>query len=491
MNKELKIRSVKYNLMMNIILKLSGVIFPFITFPYISRVLGATNNGKIAFAASVIQYLTFLASLGIPTYGVKACAQYRDDKQKLSKIVKELLLISSITTILSYIIFVILLFFVPKFYEEKTLMIIHSMGIILSVYGFEWFYQAIEQYDYITYRNIAFKIISIILMFLFVHKTEDYLIYATISVICGGGSSILNLIRLKKYVDFKTKTEVDLKIHFKPILTLFMLSAASMIYTSLDSVMLGFISTDVQVGYYNAAVKVKNILVSVVTALGVVLLPRLSNTLANGREDEFNGFIKKSFNFSFLSSLPFALFCIFEATRCILFLAGEGYIEAILPMQLISPSIIFIALSNIIGIQILIPTGKELYTLISTVAGAIVNLILNAYLIYYFQSSGAAMATTIAEAVVLAVQVYYVKSNLKNYVDYTNISKILFASIISSIVLLSFNNFILIESVLLGILLSGALFFVTYGFSLLILKEKVMLEVYKSLLNRINTLLKL
>lgn len=360
MSKDFKIHSVKYNLIMNVILKMSSFIFPLITFPYVSRILGAVGNGKVSFATSVIYYFTVIATLGIPTYGVKICAQYRDDKKKLSKTVKELLIISNIMMIISYLIFFIALFLIPKLYEEKILMLINSVTIILTVLGVEWFYQAIEQYDYITFRNLAFKVLSIVLMFLFVHKSEDYIMYGAITVVGTTGSNILNIIRINKYVNLKESCEIELYKHIRPIFTLFMLTAATMIYTSLDSVMLGFISGDEQVGYYNAATKLKSILVSFVTALGVVLLPRLSNCLSNNDYFQFNILIKKSFNFVLITSLPLTVYSILEAENCINFLAGSGYHQAILSMQYISPSIIFIGLSNIIGIQILIPTVKKI-----------------------------------------------------------------------------------------------------------------------------------
>ena len=485
MSKEIKIHSVKYNLIMNMILKLSTVIFPFITFPYISRVLGATYNGKIAFATSVIYYFAFLASLGIPTYGVKICAQYRDDKEKLSKIVKELLIISTITMAISYVLFAGAMVLVPKFQEERVLLLITSVTIMLSVWGVEWFYQAIEQYDYITYRNLAFKIIAILLMFGFVHKEEDYLLYATISVFSAVGSNILNLIRLRKYVSFKKTDSLELIIHMKPIMTLFMVSAASMIYSSLDSVMLGFISGDTEVGLYNAAVKVKNILISLVTALGTVLLPRLSNYVSSGNTEEFNRLIKKSFSFSLLCSLPFALYCIIEAKNCILFLAGEGYQGAILPMQLISPSIVFISLTNIIGIQILIATGKEFYTFLSTLAGAIVNLTLNAIFIQSHASSGAAFATTIAEIVVFLVQIIYVIKELKHYMDWKNYAKIFGSLVVSGLVLIILERVIIINSVFLGIVFSGVFFFGVYGVLLVALKEEIIYGVLVGLIRNV------
>ena len=477
MNKGYKIHSVKYNFIMNVILKMSSFIFPLITFPYVSRVLGAVGNGKVSFATSVIYYFSMIATLGIPTYGVKICAQYREDKEKLSKTVKELLLIESVAMIISYVIFFIALYSIPRLQEDKMLMLINSATILLTVFGVEWFYQAIEQYDYITFRNLAFKIISISLMFLFVHKTEDYILYGAINVLGTVGSNILNILRIRKLVDFKTKCTIHLLQHIRPIFMLFMLSAASMVYTSLDTTMLGFIKDDATVGYYNAAVKLKNILVSLVTSLGTVLLPRLSNSLANKDMITFNRLIKKSFNFVLLISIPLTIYCIIEASDCINFLAGSGYQQAVLPMQLISIAIIFIGLSNIIGIQILIPFGKENLTVISTIVGAIVNIILNLIFIPLYSAAGAALATSIAELSVLLVQVYFIRSHIHSMLQFQNIIKIFISAIIATFILLANNYFIYIDSAFFSIIETGLLFFITYGIVLIITKEHITKEV--------------
>ena len=485
-DKQYKIHSVKYNFIMNVILKMSSFIFPLITFPYVSRVLGAVGNGKISFASSVVYYFTMIATLGIPTYGVKVCAQNRDDKDKLSKTVQELLIIESITMIVSYVIFFIALFTVPRLQEDKILMLINSATILLTVFGVEWFYQAIEQYDYITFRNLAFKVLSVILMFLLIHQTEDYILYGAISVIGTVGSNILNILRLRKLVSFKKNYSLNLSQHIRPIFMLFMLSASTMVYTSLDTVMLGFIQSDADVGYYNAAVKLKNILVSLVTSLGTVLLPRLSNSLANNDFLQFNKLIKKSFNFVLLISIPLTIYCIIEAQTCIDFLAGPGYYPAVLPMQLISIAIIFIGLSNIIGIQILIPFGKEKLTVISTVVGAIVNVILNSILIPLYSAAGAALATTIAELSVVIVQIYFIKSDITQMLEMKNIIKIIVSSIIATFALIFNNAFININNSFFAIIETGLIFFFIYGIALIIMKESILMEVLTNTLKKLK-----
>ena len=198
-----KSHSVKYNFIMNFILTATQFIFPLITFPYVSRILQAAGNGKVSFASSVAHYFMMVASLGIPTYGVRACAKVRDDKEELTKTVQELFIINSIVTVLVTVTYAICIFAVPRFTEEKALFLIFGINVVLNMFGMNWVYQALEQYDYITFRSIAFKVLSIVLMFVFVHQQGDYKVYAAITVFAAVGSYVLNFVRLRKIINFR------------------------------------------------------------------------------------------------------------------------------------------------------------------------------------------------------------------------------------------------------------------------------------------------
>ena len=196
----MKERSVKFNFIMNFIFSVSQFLFPMITFPYVSRVLRPEGNGSIAFATSVISYFTMIAMLGIPTYGIRACAQVRDDKEKLSRTVHELLAINFVMSLVCYIAFGISMFTVERFQRDKLLLIISSAAILLNVIGVSWLYAALEQYAYITVVAILFKVIAIGMMFMFVHTKDDYIIYGAITMFASGGSYILNFLRLRKFI---------------------------------------------------------------------------------------------------------------------------------------------------------------------------------------------------------------------------------------------------------------------------------------------------
>lgn len=379
--REEKVHSVKYNFIMNFLLTASSFIFPLITFPYVSRVLLSAGNGKVNFAASVANYFLMVASLGIPTYGIRACAKIRDDKDKLSKTVQEILIINLVTTILVTLTYIISIYTIPRFYQDKTLFFIEGINIILNMFGANWLYQALEKYDYITLRSLLFKTISVVLMFLLVHNESDTNMYAFVSVFAAVGSNILNFLKLHDYIYFKKYDNYNFKQHFKPILVLFAQNITVSVYTNLDTVMLGFMKTDSDVGLYTAAVKIKTILVSVVTSFSSVLLPRMSYYVHHNDTKNFNRMVGIGFNTILLMSLPLATFFIFEAKESILLLAGSDYYGAINAMKIITLAIIPIGLTGLIGIEILTPLGKEKYVLYSVIVGALTDFILNLFMI--------------------------------------------------------------------------------------------------------------
>ena len=480
--KKEKKMSIKMNFLMNAILTLSSVIFPLITFPYVSRILLPVGTGKVSLATSLISYFCMFAQLGIPTYGIRACAKVRDDKKELTQVTHELLLINLIMSLISYAIFVVLLVNVSKLWTDRTLYIVVSMTIFLNAIGMEWLYKGLEQYTYITLRSVLFKFIALILMFTLIHSSEDYVLYGGITIFAASASNVLNFINAHNYIYIKPTGKYNLKRHIKPVIIFFAMSCATTVYTNLDTVMLGFMKTDMDVGLYNAAVKIKAVLVSVVTSLGAVLLPRASYYIQKGEKEKFDNISQKAINFVFILATPLMIFFILYAKQCIFFLSGIAYKGAIIPMQIIMPTLLFIGLSNLLGIQILIPMGKEKIVLYSEIAGAITDLIFNSLLIPIYSASGAAVGTVAAELVVLVIQYISLRKQVTLFfrqVNYVAIGLGCFlASLFSyGITKFEFNNFI-------TLFLAALIFFGVYLCILLILKEEFIIEIIKETLGK-------
>jgi len=471
-----KQKSIKLNFIMNALLTMSSFIFPLITFPYVSRILSPVGTGRVNFATSFVSYFTMAAQLGIPTYGIRACASIRDDKTKLTRTVHELLFINLVMSAVSYLVFFILLFTVPKLQEDRTLYIIVSANILLTSIGMEWLYKALEQYTYITVRSIIFKFIALIAMFALIHKQEDYVIYGGISIFAGCASNVMNFMNAHKYVGVRPVGGYDVRRHLKAVGVFFAMSCATTIYLHLDTIMLKFMTTDADVGYYGAATKIKTILVSIVTSLGTVLLPRVSYYIKQNQMTEFRNITKKALNFVFLLASPLTVYFMIFAKQGIYFLSGKDYDGAILPMQIIMPTLILIGITNILGIQILVPLGKEKYVLYSEIAGAVTDLILNAILIPVCASSGAAIGTLVAEFVVLVVQYIVLRDEVKPAFSAVKYYKIIIALLIGTAASV-WVLWLKLESSFLTLLISACLFFLAYGIVLIFMKEALVIDI--------------
>lgn len=467
-----KIRSVKYNFIMNVILTGSTFIFPLITFPYISRILLPSGVGKVNFATSVVSYFSMFAMLGIPTYGVRACAQVRDDREELSRTVHEILMINLAAGAMVYIAYFLALWTVPRLRADAALFYVMSATILFNVLGVEWMYKGLEQYSYITVRSIAFKFLAVCMMFLLVRDQDDYVIYGGISILAATGSNLLNFLNLGKYIELRPVGKYRWRRHWKPILVFFLMSVATTVYTNLDTVMLGFMKDDAEVGYYTAAVKIKSILVSFVTALSTVLLPRVSYYVEHDRKEEFVQVSRKALNFVCLSAFPVILYFFLYAEESILLLSGDSFGGAVLPMRIIMPTVLFIGITNILGIQIMVPLGKEKMVFYSVLAGAVVDLIINWLCIPSAGAAGAAFGTLIAELVVFVVQVILLKDQFWKFTQGIQFGKMGAAAVCGMLGGIWVKS--LHMPVLSALLVSACVYFGIYGCLLLCMREKLL-----------------
>ncbi len=484
----MKKQSIKLNFIMNIILTVSQVIFPLITFRYVAEILHPAGTGIVGFATSVVAYFALFSQLGIPTYGVRATAQVRDDKEELSRVVQELVIINLVMCVLVYLIFAFSLVAVPKFAENKALLIVTSTTIIFNAIGMEWLYKGLEQYSYITMRSIAFKFVAVILMFLLIKSENDTVMYAAISIFAGSASNILNLFHARKYITMRPVGKYKFGRHMKPIIIFFAMSCATTIYTNLDTVMLGFMKTDTDVGYYNAAVKIKTVLLGVVTSLGTVLLPRASYYVEQKLMKEFYSVARKAIHFVFLISFPMAVYFMIFAKEGIFFLSGDAYGGSIIPMQIIMPTLVLIGFTNIMGIQMLVPLGGEKVVLYSEIVGAVVDLVLNAILIPTMASAGAAIGTLVAEVAVFLVQYVALRSSVREMFIDMRYGALLLATVLGSV--LSVPVKMLHLGSFFTLCISAVVFFGVYGIVMILMKEELVVEILNQVLGMVKGKLK-
>ena len=392
---------IQINMLMNVLLTLSSIVFPLITLPYVTRVLGPENLGKVYFATSAVTFFAVFAELGIPVYGIRACARVRDDRRELTRTAHEIMTINLISCLTVYAVLAICMFTVPRFTEDRALLAVISSSMILNALGAEWIYKALEKYTYITIRSLIMKVLALIAIFILVRGRSDYVIYGFLTIAAAAASNIVNMTGIHRYIDIGYKGRMDLRRHLPGMLALLSLAAAATIYTNLDIAILDFMKGDMEAGFYGTAVKIKLVLVNLVTSVSAVLLPRTSFLAVKGDYDRFITLLKRTMSGVIALSVPAASFFIMFADDCISVLAGEEFSAAVLPMRIIMPSIIFIGISNITGMQMLVPAGKEKEVSHAAWIGAAVDLSLNMLFIPRFASAGAAASTLAAEIIVM------------------------------------------------------------------------------------------
>lgn len=475
--------SIKKNVLLNVVRTLLSIVFPLITFPYATRILLPEGIGKVQFASGIISYFVMIAGLGIGTYGIRETAKKRADKESLTKVTKELFILNLIPTVIAYLLFIVALVFVPKFSSYRNLLIIYSATILFTTLGIEWLYSGLEQYAYITFRQFIFQVVSLALLFIFVRKTTDTEKYALISVFSNVGANVCNLIHSRKYIDWKKNVKLAILPHLKPVFVLFGMRVAASLYVALDTTLLGFLTDDNQVGYYEAANKMTRIVVSLITSISAVMLPRLSFYVEKKDFISFKNLSEKSFAVTSMLSFPMAAGLFILSENVILLISGERFLPAVSVMKALSILVVAIPLSSFLGNQIFLPLGKEKISLYAMLVGAAVNVVLSSILIYKFNAFGAAFASVIAES--LIVVIYFVVA-FKQSIFFIPIKPLIHYASATFIMVLSvfFINAMNLSLILKTVISVISGIFI-YCLLLFLMRDKVFFEFFQQIKNKI------
>lgn len=480
-----KERTIRYNFLMNLILTVTQMLYPLVTFTYAARILGVDGIGEVSFAFSTIAYFTRLAAVGLPTYGIRIFAQKKDDYIELSKTYQELMLISLACTALSYIIFFVGLYTVPRFQASSKLLLIASLNIILTVLGTQWFYQGIEEYGHITRSGLIVRAAALVILFVFVKTKQDTDVYLWTYLLSETGFSIFNMLSIRKYVTFRRVGTLNFRQHIRPLLLFFAMAVSTTIYTNLDTVMLGFLKDSTEVGYYNGALKISRVLTTVSTVFGVVLMPRISSLVKQSKDEEASLLLQESMEFILVAAIPLMVFSFFFATPICVFICGADFSYSGTVLRVLIPSILFAALSNVFGYQILAPYEQESKVTIAVSVGAVVDGVLNALMIPRYGAFGAALATSLAELVVLLLEGYYIRGRLSAlFARFT--PRLILAGIGFPILLAYGLTFLPLQEGFIKLFICGIIYVVLYALLLLVIKEPLLYGMVQGLLKKIH-----
>ena len=407
-------KSIRSNYILNLLNTGTQLLFPLITFPYICRVIGVEGVGLVDFFDSIIGYITLFAYLGIPLYAIREVARLRDDSKAVAKTTVEVILLHALLTLIGYFVVIILCIFVPDIQRNVSLFLILSLALVFSAIGCEWFYQGIEDFTYITIRGIIIRVVSIVLLFVFVKSENDLLYYGCFSVVGVIGTNLFNFFRLRKYIKKDDFIFSDLHIfrHLRPALKVFFFNITVSFYLKFNPVLLGFLKSDIAVGYYSFAVKPMTIMISLSACLGNVMMPRLSNLLENDSVNEFKRLIQKSYDLTILLTIPLTFGLIITAPYIIRLLCGAEFLESIPALQIIAPIILMVGVSNVIGIQYLYPQGKISLVTLCCGIGALFDVVICMLLVPSMSFWGAAIAYLAAESFTTLSMILFTRKDL-------------------------------------------------------------------------------
>lgn len=398
--------SIKRNFLYSSILTTANYLFPFLTFPYVSRVLGVNNIGICNFVDSIVNYFILFSMMGIGVLGIREVAKCKNDNNKLNKVFNELFVLNSFSTLLALVVLLFLIFFTPYLSGYKELMFIGVFKLIFNYLLIEWLYKGLEDFKYITIRTILIKVLYVIFVFAFVRTSDDIFLYYLLSSMMIVVNAIVNCIYAKRFVKIQFE-KIELK-YIKPFFALGLYALLTSMYTSFNIAYLGFICGDVEVGYYTTAIKLFTILLALYTAFTGVMLPRMSSLISQNNYSEFRIMIDKSVDILFAFSVPLILFSVIMAPGIVQVISGSGYEGAIIPMQLVVPLMLIIGYEQILVIQILMPLKKDRAILTNSILGAVLGLLMNLLIVPYLKGIGSSIVWLCSEIIVLFSAQYFV-----------------------------------------------------------------------------------
>lgn len=457
--------SIKKNYIYNVGYQLLQFILPLLTAPYLARVLGAEGVGIYSYTNSIASYFVLFGMLGITNHGSRVIAMVRDDDAARNKVFCKIYNIQRISAGTALIVYLIFILFASDKY--RWYLILQIFYVLSALFDITWLFNGIENFKITTIRNCVVKLISVCAIFALVRDSSDVWLYVTIMSSSFLISQLIMWTQIKKYVSFVRVPLKECVGELKPIFTLFVPIIAYTIYRIMDKIMLGAITGDmVQMGWYENADKIISIPIGLITALGTVMLPRMSNLVSKNDNSSVNSMIENSFVFSSLIafSTSFGLMAIGNVLAPVMF--GNKFFGCGTLIVLLSISVPFVSWANVIRTQYLIPNKRDSVYLLSTSTGAVVNFVFNTALIPIYGAVGAVIGSILAETSVFIIQIVMVnkelpiRSLLKLSLPYIIIGVIMYIGVKGVVAVLQPNVFGLCAAIIIGILLYAVLLFI-------------------------------
>lgn len=471
--KKNRISSIKINAVLSLINTLLTMSYSLITFPYAARILGANNIGKVNYANSIASYFILIAALGINTYAIREGGRCRNKQIEINKFASEIYTINFISVCLSYILLIITIALATPLQEYSILICLQSFAMVNTWFSVNWVNVIFEDYLFTTIRSLIVQIMSIVLLFVFVRNSSDYIIYAGISILSGMIVAIINHAYVRRYCTIKMVRRINIKQHFRPIIVLFSNTIAVSIYLNSDTTMIGWILGDYYVGLYTTSVKIYTTIKTIIAAIYNVAIARMSEYYAHKNLEQFSLLLNKIIKMIITIAIPATIGLIFTAKELIILLSGTEYIKATGSLCILSVAFLSAILGGLLAYCVLIPIKRERTVLTATIISAIENIGLNVFLIPILGINGAALTTLCAETTVFCLLFYSVR-DIWYLFNFKQIILLLFKVLLGSIFFIPIKyilNQVEINSIIFVILYSSICIAIYYIIEFLLKNE--------------------
>ncbi len=475
---------MKKNYIYNLVSSLTNILFPIVSFPYASRVLGPIGIGKVQLAISFAQYFGLIAAFGINIYGIQMVAKHRSNPEQLSRVFSELLSINFLSCVVVLMAYLGVIQYFNFFHSNYILYGYSSIIVIMGFTTIDWFYSGLEEFKIIAIRSVVIKIVALFLLYMFVKDASDFITYLWIILFSMIGNNVINFLFLKNKTTFVFKS-ISLKKHFKPLLFIFGTTIAASMYTYLDTMLLGLLTNEMAVGLYTAAIKLTKIALPFITSLGLLMMPKFSIEATNKDSAVFQKMINQSWHYIVILSVPIVVGLYLLSNEFVILFSGLQFKEAVPTMQILSILPLLIGLGYFFAFQVLIPMGKNKEMFYAVIIGMCFSVLLNFLLAPVMKEKGTAIASVLTELIVTGIYLFYIKKHFNYKYDWLLIIKSLFACVffIPIIWLIHLIQLNTIFTLLLSIGLSSITYFSIHFF---IFKDTFIRRYFLSLTNVFN-----
>lgn len=404
--------TVKKNILWNMLLTMSGYIFPLLTFPYVTRVLGAGNLGIVDYALGIVDYAVLFSTLGMGAVGIRYIAQSGDDLKRRNEVFSSLVTLHALLSLFALTIYLACVWLIPSLSGHRELYYVGAAKILFNVMLVEWLFQGMQDFRYVTLRTMAIRLLYVIGVFVFVRSRNDYTAYFYVTIAQAVVNALVNWRYARRYIRFRLRLRGMREFVF-PVFSMGVNMILLSFYTTFNVIYLGSACDSEAVGFYTTATKLYGIFISIISAYNGVFIPHLNDLYARGELQQFRETVTKSIHLVSLAALPIITIGACLAPQIIRLVAGEGFERSVFPFQIILVQVLLVGIAQILENQVLLAFKKFREILICTIATTALAALIIIFYVPTYAEVAAAWAVALPHVFELILLFYFARKVIR------------------------------------------------------------------------------